>query len=263
MGILNVTPDSFSDGGRYTTLEKAVKHAQAMLSEGADILDVGGESTRPGSKPVSTEEELRRVIPVIEALCGTVDDVVVSVDTSKAEVAKEAISAGAHIINDVSALTRDPAMTDLAADTGAGVVLMHMQGEPGNMQSAPQYGNVVDDIAKYLEDRISDITRAGVREEQIAVDPGIGFGKTVEHNIRLIAELRRFKISGRPIVMGLSRKSFLASITGREVNERLAGSIAALTYSVLNGANVLRVHDVAASRDAIEVLSALTEHEES
>lgn len=256
MGILNVTPDSFSDGGRYTTVEKAVEHARAMLSDGADILDIGGESTRPGSNPVSVEEELQRVIPVIEALCET-PDVVVSIDTTKAVVAEKAVSAGARIINDVSALTSDPAMAGVAGSTGAGVVLMHMLGAPRTMQQGPAYDDVVRDIAGYMETRISNLAESGLELESIAVDPGIGFGKNLEHNLRLIGAIREFGISGRPVVMGLSRKSFLGKITGREVDERLAGSIAALAYCVLNGADVMRVHDVRESRDAIKVLAAI------
>ncbi|MDP6526221.1 MAG: dihydropteroate synthase [Kiritimatiellia bacterium] len=256
MGILNVTPDSFSDGGKYTTVEKAIEHAGTMLSDGADILDIGGESTRPGSDPVTAEDELRRVIPVIEALCKA-SDVVVSIDTTKAVVAEKAISAGACIINDVSALTHDPAMAEVAISKGAGVVLMHMLGTPGTMQDSPAYNDVIRDIAGYLDARISELASAGLAEESIAVDPGIGFGKTLEHNLRLIASLKEFGSFGKPVVMGLSRKSFLGRITGREVDERLAGSIAALAYCVLNGVDIMRVHDVRESRDAIEVLAAI------
>lgn len=256
MGILNVTPDSFSDGSRYFDGKKAVARGLEMAEEGADIIDVGGESTRPGASEVGEEEEIRRVIPVISELAaGT--GAVISVDTMKAAVAGRAAEAGAGIINDVSALTHDPDMVRVAGEYGAGVILMHMRGNPRTMQDEPRYEDVVAEVSGYLGARVGDIVAKGLDRTTLAVDPGIGFGKTAEHNVQLLSHLDVLGACGLPVVVGLSRKSFLAVLTGREVGERLAGSLAALTFCVMNGAHVMRVHDAKESRDAARVADAL------
>jgi dihydropteroate synthase len=255
MGILNVTPDSFSDGGCFHDPGQAVRHGLEMVEQGADIIDVGGESTRPGAAAVAPEEEMRRVIPVVEALCGMAD-CAVSVDTTKPDVARAALRAGAHIVNDVSALA-DDGMAWVVRESGAGAVLMHMRGTPRTMQQDPRYEDVVQDIRAYLAGRVAALDAGGVRRECLALDPGIGFGKTVEHNLRLLASLDRLAELGLPVVVGLSRKSFLGTLTGRGVEARLAGSLAGVVFSVLHGAHVVRVHDVAESRDAVTVAAAL------
>ncbi len=255
MGIVNVTPDSFSDGGRFPGPDAAAAHARRLLEAGADILDIGGESTRPGAEPVAEDEEMRRVIPVIEALADS--GAVLSVDTSKAAVARRAVAAGASVVNDVSALTADPDMAGVVRDTGAGVVLMHMQGSPRTMQVAPRYGNVVEDVRSYLQARLDDLEGAGIPREAMAIDPGIGFGKTTAHNLALLAGMRALAGLGRPVVAGCSRKRFLGDVTGRAVGDRLAGSVAAAAVAVFLGAHVVRVHDVAESRDAVLVAAAV------
>ncbi|MFH0954279.1 MAG: dihydropteroate synthase [Verrucomicrobiota bacterium] len=260
MGILNVTPDSFSDGGRFFDGRQAVEHGLRMAQDGADLIDVGGESTRPGSESVSPEEELRRIGPVIEALARETK-CLVSVDTRKAGVAEKALALGAHIINDVSALTSDPAMPAVAARHGAGLVLMHMRGEPKTMQADPRYGDVVSEVAAYLGARLADLGRQGLRPEAMAVDPGIGFGKTAEHNVSLLAHLDALAALGRPVVVGVSRKSFLGKITGREVGDRLAGSLGAAAYAVLRGAHVIRVHDVKESCDVARLVDIFKREE--
>jgi len=256
MGILNVTPDSFSDGGRFTDTAMAVTAARHMIATGADIIDIGGESTRPGAAAVDAEEERQRVVPVIAALAGE-PGVVLSVDTMKASVAREAMRVGAHIINDVSALTHDAGMVEVAREFGAGVVLMHMHGTPRTMQDKPQYEDVVETIREYLMARIAAVTAAGLARETLAIDPGIGFGKTAEHNVRLVANLARFVSLGQPVLVGLSRKRFLGMLTGAPVAERLAGSLAGLACSVMNGAHIMRVHDVAASAQAARIAAAI------
>jgi len=253
MGIVNVTPDSFSDGGLYLDPEAAIAHGRELVAEGADILDVGGESTRPGAAEVGAAEEIRRVVGVIEAL--TAGGAVVSVDTSKAEVAAAAIDGGATIVNDVTALA-DPAMAPLCAERGVELVLMHMQGTPRTMQENPDYDEVVADVRDFLATRIESAVSAGVAEERIWIDPGIGFGKTVEHNLELIKRLGELRALGRPILLGASRKSFLGKITGSEVGDRIGGSLAAALIGVQAGADAVRVHDVAATRDALAVLEA-------
>ena len=258
MGILNVTPDSFSDGGAFFDHDRAVARARAMISDGADIIDVGGESTRPGAVSVSADEERRRVIPVIQALASS-PDVLLSVDTMKASVARDALAAGCHIINDVSALTHDPAMVDVVRETRAGVVLMHMRGEPRTMQDHPVYTDVVGEVAAYLADRLAALVAAGLDARSLAIDPGIGFGKTPDHNVALLAGLAALTALGRPVVVGLSRKSFLGRITGREVADRLAGSLAGMAFALLNGASIVRVHDVKESCDAVRVLAILAQ----
>lgn len=255
MGILNVTPDSFSDGGRYLDRDDAVARGVAMVEEGADILDVGGESTRPGAEPVDAEEEAGRVVPVIAELSRRTK-AAISVDTAKAEVAIRAIDAGACIVNDITALA-DPAMTAAAVKSGAGVLLMHMQGTPRTMQANPQYADVVAEVTEFLRARVEAAVAAGVRRESIAVDPGIGFGKTVGHNVRLLSGLPALVGLGRPVVVGVSRKSFLGKLTGRDVHERLAAGLAALAFCRLNGAHVFRVHDVAESKDAARLTDIL------
>jgi dihydropteroate synthase len=265
MGILNVTADSFSDGGRYLEPDRAVEHGLALAREGADLLDVGGESTRPGAEPVDAAEESRRVLPVIAGLRARLAEVagpggegaLISVDTRKAAVARQALAAGAAVVNDVSAATHDPAMADVIRESGAGLVLMHMQGEPRTMQADPRYGDVVREVRDYLAGRLAALAAAGVRPEQVAIDPGIGFGKTLEHNLRLLAGLSALRALGRPVVVGLSRKSWLGRLTGREVGDRLAASLAGMVYAVLRGAEVVRVHDVRETVDAIRVLAAL------
>jgi dihydropteroate synthase len=256
MGILNVTPDSFSDGGRFMSREDAVEQALRMVGEGADIIDVGGESTRPGASAVSLEEELERVVPVIEGIVRQ-SDVPVSVDTTRAAVARAALKAGARVINDVSALTLDEDMVAVARDSRAGLVLTHMRGSPRTMQTDPHYEDVVAEVSAYLDSRVRGLTADGIDKQRLSVDPGIGFGKTVDHNLRLLAGLEDIGACGVPVVVGLSRKSFLGKLTGRATGDRLAGSLAALVFCILNGAHIMRVHDVAESLDAIRVVEAL------
>ncbi len=262
MGILNVTPDSFSDGGCYQTAELAVRHGLEMAASGADIIDVGGESTRPGAPPVSAAEEMDRVIPVIRALAKAFAGKagpIVSVDTRKAMVAKEALEAGANIINDVSALEGDSTMVRVARDYGAGVILMHMRGDPATMQQDPRYGNVVAEVAAYLAGRGAAMKAAGLKADTLALDPGIGFGKTVEHNVKLIAGVQSLVSLGYPVVMGLSRKSFISKITGCDGAHRLAGSLAAAVWAAGQGAHVWRVHDVKESVEAARMVGLLRE----
>lgn len=266
MGILNVTPDSFSDGGRYHDASAAVRRGLEMAAEGADIIDVGGESTRPGSVSVPVEEEWSRVGPVLEALGREFQgdgQPLISVDTRKAAVAERAMEAGARIINDVTALTGDARMPAVARRYGAGVVLMHMQGEPATMQGDPRYGDVVAEVKGWLQSRMATLVESGLEPETLAVDPGIGFGKTVEHNLRLLAGLGQLAAFGRPVVVGLSRKRFLASVTGKPVEARLAGSVAGLVYAAERGAHIVRVHDVGASADAARLLAALRREEKA
>lgn len=258
MGILNVTPDSFSDGGKHFERDGAVAHGLRMAEDGADIIDVGGESTRPGADGVSEAEELRRVVPVIEELSSRTT-ALISVDTMKATVAGRAIAAGAVIVNDVSALTHDADMAGVVRESGAGVVLMHMLGNPRTMQDSPEYDDVVACVRDYLGARIESLVEAGLDRECLAVDPGIGFGKTVRHNLQLLAGLDKLAALGRPIVVGLSRKSFLGKLTGCDAGERLAPSIAALACCVWDGVHVMRVHDVKESCAAIKVVAALKE----
>jgi dihydropteroate synthase len=260
MGVLNVTPDSFSDGGRYLDPGAALEHARAMVAEGADLVDIGGESTRPGAEPVSAAEELRRVMPVIEQLPG---DVPVSIDTSKAAVARAATAAGAVFVNDVTALRGDPAMAAVAAQSGADVCLMHMRGEPRTMQDDPRYDDVVADVAAFLEERLAFAVREGIAEDRVWLDPGIGFGKTLAHNLELLRRLGEIAALGRPVVVGVSRKRFLGALTGRGEAERLAGTVAANVMAFERGAHMFRVHDVAATRDALVVASATVDESSS
>ena len=255
MGIVNVTPDSFADGGAHDNTDQAVAHALALAGQGADILDVGGESTRPGAAAVTLQEELRRVIPVIERLARETE-LPISIDTSKPEVMRAAVAAGAGFINDVFALRREGAM-DAAAELGVPVCLMHMQGEPGGMQEAPHYDDVVADVHSFLTQRIFSCEMAGISKKRIVIDPGFGFGKSSAHNLSLLAQLRRFTELGVPVLAGLSRKRTLGEITGRGVDERIHASVAAALIAAQNGAMILRVHDVAATLDALKVWLAV------
>jgi dihydropteroate synthase len=260
MGILNVTPDSFSDGGRYARRDAALAHARRMIGEGAAIIDIGGESTRPGASPASTGEELDRVIPVIEALRGE-SPVFVSVDTSKPEVMRAATRAGADIINDVRAL-REPGALAAAAESRAGVCLMHMLGEPRTMQDAPRYEDVVVEVAAFLASRVAACRAAGIETARLAIDPGFGFGKRTADNLALLKHLGRLRELGAALAVGLSRKSMLAKLTGRAVDDRIAGSIALAAIAVLNGARIVRAHDVAATLDAVRVAAATDKGED-
>jgi dihydropteroate synthase len=253
MGILNVTPDSFSDGGRFLDPATAVAHAHRMVEAGADVVDIGGESSRPGSAPVSESVELQRVLPVVEQLPG----VLISVDTTKAVVADRALAAGARIVNDISALQDDPRMIEVVRAAHAGLVVMHRQGKPATMQAHPHYGDVVREVTEFLAERIAWATTHGLDQSQIAVDPGIGFGKTAGHNLQLLAGIPQLCRLGCAVVIGASRKSFLGHTLGRASHERLAGSIAAATWAFAHGATVVRAHDVAETRDAARLVAAL------
>jgi dihydropteroate synthase len=254
IGILNVTPDSFSDGGHFYDPEDAVRHAMTMIEEGADFIDIGGESTRPGSDAIAVDEELRRVIPVIERLT-KVSPVPISIDTYKSAVAAQALDAGAVIVNDISGLHFDASMVEVISDHGASVILMHIKGTPKTMQTDPQYDDVVDDICEYLQEGIMNAEGKGI--EQIMIDPGIGFGKTLSHNLEIIKRLREFQRLGYPVLVGLSRKSFIGKVLDLPVEERLEGTAAAVAASIMNGANVVRVHDVKAIKRVVQVVDAI------
>jgi dihydropteroate synthase len=255
MGVVNVTPDSFSDGGLYLDPARAIEHGQELEAAGAEILDVGGESTRPGAEEVGLEEELRRVEPVVAGLAG--EEAAISVDTSKAAVAAAALDAGAEIVNDVTALRGDPEMAGLCADRGATMVLMHMLGTPRTMQRDPVYEDVVEDVRAFLSERIEVAVAAGIAEERIWVDPGIGFGKTAAHNLELLRRLAELRELGRPLVVGTSRKSFIGRVDGSDAGERLGGTIASSVLAAAEGAEVLRVHDVAELAQAMAVATAV------
>jgi len=255
MGIVNVTPDSFSDGGQYSSTEKAVDHALQLVEEGADILDIGGESTRPGATPVSLEDELARVLPVIEQLAQRTT-VPLSIDTYKPQVMRAAIAAGADIVNDVRAL-QEPGALEIVADSRAGVCLMHMQGTPQTMQQDPHYDDVVAEVNAFLAARLAAAEAAGIARERVVLDPGFGFGKKTQHNLQLLQEIGQTLALGRPLLVGLSRKSVLGQITGGDVNARLHASLAASVISVMKGARIVRVHDVKATADALKVTAAV------
>ena len=257
MGILNVTPDSFSDGGRYTNLTAALRHAESMHTAGASLIDIGGESTRPGAATISAQQELDRVIPVIEAVQARID-VVISIDTSKPIVMREAVQAGAGLINDVNALQAEQAL-ETAIQLDVPVCLMHKQGEPGNMQHNPQYTNVVEEVRTYLQARAALLQQAGMLSHHIVLDPGFGFGKKLEHNLALLHQLNTLTTIGHPVLVGLSRKSMLGALTGRATTDRLAASITAAVIALQQGANILRVHDVAPTADAINIWSAVNQ----
>jgi dihydropteroate synthase len=256
MGILNVTPDSFSDAGRYFGTDEAVARALSIEQEGADLLDIGGESSRPGSQPVSLQEELDRVIPVLSRLAGRLR-IPISVDTTKAEVARRSLDLGAEVINDVSALNHDPHMAEVIAQYGAGLIVMHMQGVPATMQENPFYTDVVDELTEFFRQRTKVAVGAGIDPKRIALDPGIGFGKRLQDNLTLLGKLSSFRVLGHPIVVGPSRKGFLGTLLDRQVWEREWGTAAAIACSVLNGADVVRVHSVAEMRDVVRVSHAI------
>lgn len=255
MGIVNTTPDSFSDGGQFLDPTEAVDRALQLEAEGAGILDVGGESTRPGATPVPEIEEVRRVLPVIEKIVAR-SSLPISVDTTKAEVARLALAAGAEIVNDISGLTFDPRMPEVCAEAQAGVLCMHIQGTPQTMQQAPTYSEVVTEVVGFLRRRLEELRRAGIPPERVALDPGIGFGKTAAHNLELLRHIQTLRELGRPLCIGHSRKRFLQKLLGREVDERLFGTVGVSVAVALQGAELIRVHDVAASRDAITACRA-------
>jgi len=256
MGILNVTPDSFSDGGRFLDHEAAVRHGLAMVSDGADLVDVGGESTRPGSDPVSAADEIDRVVPVIKRLAAELPDVPVSIDTRKADVAEAALDAGATIVNDVSA-GADPRMFEVAREAGAGLVLMHMKGEPKTMQEAPHYDDVVREVRDYLAGRVDAAEAAGIERDRLCVDPGLGFGKTSGHSLRLMRDVDALLDVGRPVLVGPSRKSFIGKVLGTEVDDRVEGTAAAVAYMASRGAHIVRVHDVLEMVRVVRVVDAV------
>lgn len=255
MGVVNVTPDSFSDGGRFFDAPTAVEHGLRLAAEGAAVLDIGGESTRPGAADVGVEEELRRVLPVIERLRAATG-AVISIDTSKPQVMRAAAMAGAGLINDVRAL-REPGALQAAAGTGCAVCLMHMQGEPRTMQQSPTYRDVVSEVKAFLAERVHRAQEAGIAAERLAIDPGFGFGKTLEHNLTLLRRLRELAVEGRPVLAGLSRKSIVGRLTGRPEGERVHGSVALAVIAAQNGARIIRAHDVAATVDALKTLIAV------
>ena len=259
MGVVNVTPDSFSDGGQHFDTGRAISHAQRLVEEGADLLDIGGESTRPGAAPVGLAEERRRVLPVLEALAG--GKVPLSVDTRKPELMREAVAAGADMINDVAALAA-PGALDAVASSSAAVCLMHMQGEPGTMQANPHYHDVVREVRGYLAERVAAAERAGIARDRIVADPGFGFGKNLEHNLALLRSLKELGSLGVALLAGLSRKAMLGRITGREAGDRVHASVAAALIAAQNGAHILRVHDVAATSDALAVWQAVVARKE-
>jgi dihydropteroate synthase len=256
MGVVNVTPDSFSDGGLYFDVRAAIDHARELEAEGAAILDVGGESTRPGASPVPEAEELRRVLPVVEGLAAAGGGAEISIDTSKAAVARAALGAGASMVNDVTALRADPAMAELVARAGVDCCLMHMLGEPRTMQRDPRYEDVVSEVKAFLEERLAFAVAEGIGEERIVLDPGIGFGKTTEHNLELLRRIDELVALGRPVAIGTSRKSFLGKITARPVEDRTAATIATNVLAYAAGARVFRVHDVAPIHDALAITAA-------
>ncbi|WAJ38558.1 dihydropteroate synthase [Pseudomonas sp. GOM7] len=255
MGILNVTPDSFSDGGRFAQRDAALRHAEAMAKAGASLIDVGGESTRPGARPVSPTEELERVAPVVEAIARELD-VIVSVDTSTPAVMRESARLGAGLINDVRSLQRDGAL-DAAADTGLPVCLMHMRGEPGNMQDDPRYPDILIEVQDFLVERMAACAAAGIPAERIVLDPGFGFAKTLEHNLSLFRRMERLHALGRPLLVGVSRKSMIGKVLGHEVGGRLYGSLALAALALTQGAHILRVHDVAETVDVVRMIAAV------
>jgi dihydropteroate synthase len=256
MGVLNVTPDSFSDGGLFFDKEKAISHGLKMVEEGADIIDIGGESTRPGSKPLELEEELRRVIPVIESIAKEVD-VPISIDTYKSTVAQRAIGAGAEIINDISGLHFDSTLAQVAAKEDVPLVLMHIRGIPETMQKNVRYDSLFSEILQYLKESIQRAESAGLNPTQIIIDPGIGFGKTLEDNLLIIKNLFEFRVLGKPILLGTSRKAFIGKILNAEVTDRLEGTLSSVAIGVLNGAHMIRTHDVRQAKSAIAVADAI------
>ena len=256
MGIINVTPDSFSDGGKYANVEAAVMRAKQMVADGADIIDIGGESSRPGAEPITANEECRRVIPVVQALAEQFQ-IPISVDTYKSKVAREALSAGACVINDITALHGDPNMCQIIADAHAGVILMHMQGVPATMQKAPTYQNVVAEVHAWLTEVASQAVDRGIDSSRIMIDPGIGFGKTFDHNLEILRHLMQFRGLGYPMLVGVSRKKFIGRILDLPVHQREEGTAATVAWSIINGANVVRVHDVAKMKQVAQVIDTI------
>ena len=259
MGVVNVTPDSFFDGGKYATTDAAVRHALQLTEEGADLLDIGAESTRPGSDSIEAGEELRRLLPVVTAVAKAVT-IPISVDTKKSTVARAALEAGAVIINDVTALQADAAMADLVAATGAGVVLMHMRGMPKTMQEAPSYDDVVGEVTEFFRERVKFCRERGIGQDQIVLDPGIGFGKLLVHNLTLLGQLESFAQFGRPILVGVSMKAFIGQVLGRPLEERSWGTAAAIALAVSRGAGILRVHDVRGMKEVVAMAAAITRY---
>jgi dihydropteroate synthase len=259
MGIVNVTPDSFSDGGKFLEPEAAVDRALQLEGEGARIIDIGGESTRPGAQPVEIDEELLRVVPIVARLVRQ-SQVLISIDTTKAQVARAALEAGAHIVNDISGLIFDPQMPKICADANAGVICMHIRGTPQTMQDDPRYDDVVADVRGFLDARLSALERLGISRRQVVIDPGIGFGKTADHNLEILGNIGRFRSLGRPVCIGHSRKRFLKKLFGRPVDERQFATIGVAVAVALQGAEIIRVHDVAATRDAILACRTVLEH---
>ena len=257
MGILNTTPDSFSDGGLYNQRDRAIDRGLQLLSEGADIIDIGGESTRPGSEPISAAEEIDRVVPVISEIHHQSPEALISVDTSKAIVAKLALEAGAVIVNDVTGGRGDEDMGSIVASYGAGFVVMHMQGSPRTMQSSPHYENVVEEVRSYFIEQLQPLSSLGIADEQLVFDPGIGFGKSLEHNVTLLQELRQLTINDRPLLLGVSRKRWLGELTGRTVENRLAASLGGLAACIQGGAKIMRVHDVIESCDVARIIDSI------
>ncbi len=256
MGVLNVTPDSFSDGGCYFDVQRAVAHTQLMVEEGATLVDIGGESSRPGALPVSVDEELARILPVIRAVVDRVD-VLISVDTYKAEVARQALEAGAHLVNDITALRGDVAMASVVARMEAGLILMHMKGTPRTMQHAPHYDDVVSEVRASLQESVRTAEEQGISAERIIIDPGIGFGKTAEHNLELLKHLAAFQSLNKPLLIGTSRKSFIGNVLGLPINERVEGTAATVCWAIAHGADIVRVHDVKANVRAALMTDAL------
>ncbi len=256
MGVINITPDSFSDGGQFNEFDKALAHARRLIEEGVDILDVGGESTRPGSQAVVADEEIRRTVPLIAAIREFNPDIPISIDTNKSEVMREAVAAGATLINSVWALRLEDSL-EVAASLGSPVCLMHMQGEPGTMQKEPYYDDVVAEVCEFLEQRADAARQVGIAREKIILDPGFGFGKTLEHNLQLLKHLPEIKKLGYPVLVGLSRKRMIGTITGKPVDQRVYGSVAVAVISAMLGADIVRVHDVDATRDALSMVTAL------
>lgn len=263
MGIVNVTPDSFSDGGKYNNTKKAFSHAKKLIKEGADIIDIGGESTRPGAKEVNTREEIKRVIPVIKKVSNYIKKnnlcVLISIDTTKSIVAKQAVEAGAQIINDISAMEIDKKIVDVAKEYKTGLILMHMKGRPRNMQKNPKYKDVIKEISNYLKSRIKFAKSKGIKKNKIAIDPGIGFGKTIEHNLEIIANIKKFKKLKHPILIGTSRKSFLGKILNKKEDERIFGTATTIAISIIQGATILRVHDVVEMKDVLIISKLIKE----
>jgi dihydropteroate synthase len=262
MGIVNVTPDSFSDGGHYSDADAAVAHGLRLVEQGADLLDIGGESTRPGALPVPLDEELRRVLPVVTQLAKQIT-IPLSIDTSKAEVARACLDAGVHIVNDVTALGGDPGMVSIAVAARAGVILMHMKGTPQTMQLAPHYDDVAGEVSGFLEQRLHIVGEMGIPPQRVAVDPGIGFGKMTVHNLQLVARLARLQRMARPVCLGVSRKGFIGKVLGRNLHESLAGSLAVLSHALAHGSvQIIRVHDVKETRDVVRMWEVLEDHSE-